>query len=185
MEITGEYRLAAPREQVWRMLNDTNVLQQCIPGCESLEETAENTFSAKIVAAIGPVKAKFNTQIRLENLNPPERYSIVGEAKSGAAGFGRGEAQIVLTEDGTETVLTYNADLKVGGKLAQIGSRMVVGATRKTADEFFGRFTQIVSPQEQDAPAQSDDETTRAGTNKVAWALAGAVIVLVLLFLLF
>lgn len=181
MEITGEYRLAAPRERVWQMLNDTDVLQQCIPGCESMDATAENTYSAKIVAAVGPVKAKFNTQIRLENLNPPESYTIVGEARSGAAGFGRGEAEIMLAEQDGDTVLTYRADLKVGGKLAQIGSRMVLGATRKTADEFFGRFTGLVDPQAQ--PAGADHPS--AASNKVWWAVGAAIVVLVLLYVLF
>jgi carbon monoxide dehydrogenase subunit G len=185
MEITGEYRLGASRERVWELLNDTTVLQQCIPGCESLEETAENTFDAKIVAAVGPVRAKFKTQIRLENLNPPNSYSIVGEAKSGAAGFGRGEAQITLTQDGDGTLLAYEADLKVGGKLAQIGSRLVAGATRKTADDFFGRFSELVDPQSQVVVEEADADTPTANSNKVWWAVAAAVVALALLYVLF
>ena len=147
MEINGEYRLHASREQVWKMLNDPEILRQCIPGCESLEPVADNELTAKVTAAIGPVKSKFDTRVKLENLNPPESYTITGEAKSGVAGFGRGAANVVLSEDGDVTVLRYDADLKVGGKLAQIGSRMVVGATRKTADDFFDAFARLVDPE--------------------------------------
>lgn len=138
MEVKGEYRIAAARGIVWDALNDPLILQKCIPGCESLERSADNEYAGRIAAAIGPVRAKFDTRIKLENLDPPQGYTITGESKAGAAGFGRGSADVRLAEEGGSTLLTYTAELKVGGKLAQVGSRLVVGATRKIADDFFG-----------------------------------------------
>lgn len=138
MEIKGEYRIAAGRRTVWDALNDPLILQKCIPGCESLERAADNEYRGRIAAAIGPVRAKFDTRIKLENLDPPEGYTLSGESKAGAAGFGRGSADVRLAEEDGATRLTYNADFKVGGKLAQVGSRLVAGTTRKLADGFFG-----------------------------------------------
>lgn len=146
MEIEGEYRIAASREVVWAALNDPEMLEKCIPGCESLEKLSETELTANIKAVIGPVKTSFNTKISLENLNPPESYTLVGEAKAGAAGFGRGSAGITLREEGSTTLLHYVADFKVGGKLAQIGSRLVLGATRKNADGFFGALASNIDP---------------------------------------
>ena len=141
MELTGEYRIANSRDKVWEALNDPDVLKRCIPGCESLERVSDTELQAKVNAAVGPVRAKFLSRISLENLNPPESYTLVGEGKAGAAGFGRGAAEVTLSEaeDGA-TVLRYAADFKVGGKLAQVGSRLVLGATRKTVDDFFARI---------------------------------------------
>lgn len=138
MEIKGEYRIASNRQAVWEALNDPEVLRKCIPGCESLEKQGDDSYRGKVAAAIGPVRARFDTTIRLENLNPPESYTLSGESKAGAAGFGRGSADVRLEERDGATLLSYSADFKVGGKLAQVGSRLVAGATRKTADEFFG-----------------------------------------------
>ena len=143
MEITGEYQIGAPREAVWAALNDPEVLAKCIPGCESLERTGDNTFAAKVTAAIGPVRAKFNTTLSLENLNPPESYSLVGETKA-AAGFGKGSADVRLEENDGGTLLHYSADFKVGGKLAQVGSRLIGGTARKIADDFFSKFSEHV-----------------------------------------
>lgn len=140
MEIKGEYRIAAGRRMVWDALNDPLVLQKCIPGCESLERAADNEYHGRIAAAIGPVRAKFDTRIKLENLDPPQGYTLTGESKAGAAGFGRGSADVRLAEEEGATLLTYTADFQVGGKLAQVGSRLVAGTTRKIADDFFGCF---------------------------------------------
>jgi uncharacterized protein len=139
MDIHGEHRLTAARDAVWRALNDADVLQSCIPGCQSLHRISETVIEATIVAQFGPVKAPFATQIELRDLDPPQAYTLVGEGKS-AAGFGRGEARVTLEElDGT-TTLRYVAELKLGGKLAQVGARLLEGATRKLADEFFTQF---------------------------------------------
>jgi uncharacterized protein len=141
MDIKGEYRIAATREQVWAALNDPEVLKACIPGCEQLEQVSPTEVNARVVAKVGPVRSAFDTRLELTKLNPPVSYTIVGESKGGAAGFGRGTADVVLDVDGDVTVLHYNADFQVGGKLAQIGARLVAGVTRKTADDFFSAFS--------------------------------------------
>lgn len=185
MQVSGEYELQASRDVVWQKLNDPQVLQQCIPGCESLQAIGDNAFSAVVKAAIGPVKAKFNAGIELQDLVAPERYTIVGNAKSGAAGFGKGSAQIVLHEASDGTRLTYDADLKVGGKLAQIGSRMVVGATRKTADDFFDAFAQIVNGPDTPPGIAAPDalpDNTAAGSTFWRYALIAVAIVIVIVF---
>ena len=146
MEISGEYQIAASREQVWAALNDPDMLARCIPGCESLEKISDTEMKAKVAAAIGPVRARFDSTLRLENLDPPLSYTLVGESKAGAAGFGRGSANVTLSERDGGTVLRYDADFKVGGRLAQVGSRLVLGATKKTADDFFGQFSRELDP---------------------------------------
>ena len=106
MDLSGEYRITAPRDKVWAALNDADVLRRCIPGCQELEKTSDTQMSASVVAKIGPVKATFKGEVTLENLNPPESYTIVGEGKGGVAGFAKGSADVNLAEDGEETVLT-------------------------------------------------------------------------------
>jgi hypothetical protein len=140
VEINGEYQIQAPRQQVWQALNDPATLQRTIPGCESLERVAENEFSAKIKSKIGPVSAKFACKIALANLDPPASYTLVGEGQGGVAGFANGSADVALDDRGQTTLLRYTAQFKIGGKLAQVGSRIVAGATRKVADEFFANF---------------------------------------------
>ena len=140
MEMKGEYRIPAEKTLVWAALNDPEVLKECIPGCESLEKTSEYSMAATVRAKVGPVSAKFNGEVHLEDLDPPNSYTIRGEGKGGAAGFARGEARVSLAEDGAETVLSYVVDAKVGGKLAQIGSRLIDATAKKMADDFFGRF---------------------------------------------
>jgi carbon monoxide dehydrogenase subunit G len=140
MDMTGEYRIPAPRQAVWTALNDPEVLKACIPGCESLEKTGEEMV-ATVVAKIGPVKAKFAGKVRLENLNPPTSYSIVGEGQGGVAGFAKGGADVALADDGEGTILTYTARAQVGGKIAQLGSRLIDGTAKMMADQFFSAFT--------------------------------------------
>lgn len=145
MEMTGEYRIPAPRETVWQALNDPEVLKACIPGCEELEKESDTSFTATVKAKIGPVSARFKGAVTLEDMRPPEGYRIVGEGKGGVAGFGKGGATVNLAEDGDETVLTYEAEAKVGGKLAQIGSRLIQGSAKKMADQFFQNFVDHLS----------------------------------------
>jgi carbon monoxide dehydrogenase subunit G len=142
LDIVGEYRINASRQNVWEALNDPQVLRQCIPGCEALDPNGDAGFTATINAKVGPVSARFKTLLSLDNLNPPISYTLVGEGKGGAAGFGKGSADVSLEESGSVTVLSYNARFSVGGKLAQVGSRLVQGAAKKTADQFFLAFTQ-------------------------------------------
>jgi carbon monoxide dehydrogenase subunit G len=139
--IQGEYKIAAPREQVWAALNDPEVLQACIPGCEELTKQSDTRIEAKITAQLGPIRSKFATLITLSELNPPEGYTLSGEGK-GVAGFGRGSAKVALSVAEGGTLLRYDASLSVGGKLAQVGSRLVETATRSYADQFFERFAE-------------------------------------------
>lgn len=141
MQTKGEYLIAAPRDAVWAALNDPAVLQQCIPGCESFSAAEGGRFEALVAASVGPVRASFKTSIALEELEPPQRYSLVGEGRSGAAGFAKGRADVHLVAEGEKTRLHYSTTFQVGGRLAQVGSRLVVAATRKTTDEFFAAFT--------------------------------------------
>ena len=144
MDMNGEFRIEAPRETVWQALNDPEILKACIPGCDEMEKHSDTQFTAKMTARFGPVKAGFTSEINLSDLQPPERYTISGEGKGGPAGFGKGTANVTLEEDGDGTVLRYEAALQVGGKLAQIGSRLVSGSARKIADDFFSRFSELV-----------------------------------------
>lgn len=145
MDISGEFTIPATRERVWAALNDPQVLKRCIPGCDELEQTAEGQFEAKMSAKIGPVKARFDTAIELTDVNPPVSYTISGQGKGGPAGFGKGSADVQLEEQGEQTILRYTAQLQVGGKLAQIGSRLVGGTARKIANDFFSKFTEEVA----------------------------------------
>jgi carbon monoxide dehydrogenase subunit G len=201
MDMTGEYRIAAPREKVWAALNDPEILKASIPGCQSLEKASDNEFVAAVTAKVGPVKAKFNGHVTLLNLNPPESYTISGEGKGGAAGFAKGGADVRLKDEGDETVLSYAAKADVGGKLAQLGSRLIDGTAKKLADEFFENFrNQVTGPPPAPAEAERAAEgPARAGEapareappvaasllqNRFIWA-AAAIVVLMLLVLLF
>ena len=140
MEMTGEFRIPAPRERVWEALNDPEVLKGCIPGCQTIEKLSDTEFAAKVVASVGPVRATFNGKVLLSDLDPPKGYTISGEGSGGVAGFARGSAKVDLDDDAGMTVLHYAVQAHVGGKLAQIGSRLIEGVSRKMADEFFACF---------------------------------------------
>jgi carbon monoxide dehydrogenase subunit G len=145
MEMHGELRIPAPRQQVWEKLNDAETLKQCIPGCESVDKVSDTEFTAKVVARVGPVRATFSGKVMLTDLMPPSSYTISGEGTGGVAGFAKGSAKVSLDDAGTETVLRYGVQAQVGGKLAQIGSRLIDATSRKMADEFFGRFVGLMS----------------------------------------
>src|SRR5918911_4724471 len=145
MDMTGEYRIPAPRQRVWEALNDPEVLRQAIPGCEQLDKVSDTELTARVKAKVGPVSATFNGKVTLGDLNPPESYTISGEGSGGVAGFAKGGARVHLTDEGADTVLRYDAKADVGGKLAQIGSRLIQGTAKKMADDFFGRFSRIVA----------------------------------------
>jgi carbon monoxide dehydrogenase subunit G len=145
MDISGEFEIPAGRQQVWEALNDPEVLAQSIPGCESIERLSDTELLAKMKAKIGPVSARFESRVLLSNLNPPQSYTISGEGKGGPAGFGKGSADVTLSENEGNTTLHYTATLQVGGKLAQVGSRLVGGAARKIANDFFGKFAEVVA----------------------------------------
>lgn len=145
MDMTGEYRIPAPRQRVWEALNDPEVLKAAIPGCDELVKKSDTELEARVTAKVGPVSAKFGGAVTLGDLNPPESYTISGQGSGGAAGFAKGGATVVLSEDGADTILRYEAKAEVGGKLAQIGSRLIQGTAKKMADEFFGKFSRIVA----------------------------------------
>ena len=145
MEMNGEERIAAPRQLVWESLNDPEVLRECIPGCQSLEMTSDTEMTATVKIKIGPVSATFKGEVTLENINPPESYTINGEGKGGVAGFGKGGADVKLTEDGADTLLAYDVKAQVGGKLAQLGSRLIDSSSKKLAGQFFTKFNEVVS----------------------------------------
>ncbi|WP_395061073.1 CoxG family protein [Paraburkholderia silvatlantica] len=141
MELTESHTLPVPQQRAWEALNDTAILKACIPGCESIEADGENAYAVALTAAVGPVKARFKGRMQLADIDAPNSYTIVFEGQGGAAGFGKGDAHVKLEAAGdASTTLTYTANAQVGGKLAQIGSRLVDGAARKIAGEFFRRF---------------------------------------------
>ena len=144
MEMTGESRIEAPRDRVWQALNDPEVLKASIDGCEELEKVSDTEFTAKVRAKVGPVSARFGGKVTLSDLDPPNGYRIAGEGTGGVAGFAKGGATVRLEEDGGATVLRYQVQATVGGKLAQIGSRLIDSTARKRADDFFARFKQHV-----------------------------------------
>lgn len=157
MQMTGDYRIEAPREAVWAALNDPDVLKAAIPGCEELEQTAPDAFEAKVRAKVGPVSARFAGAVSLSDIIPPESYTISGEGKGGAAGFASGGAKVRLEEIAEDaTQLYYEVDAKVGGKLAQLGSRLIDSTAKKMADQFFTAFAeQVTAAQTASAPTSA------------------------------
>ena len=146
MEFTGRYTIPALPREVWDALNDPTVLKSCIPGCQSLTRTDDHRFDAVATLRIGPVKANFKAIIQQSELDPPRRCILKGEGQGGVAGFARGEAEVTLAEDRDGTVLSYVARASIGGKLAQVGQRLIDSAAKQIADDFFGRFAaQITS----------------------------------------
>jgi uncharacterized protein len=154
MEMTGERRIPAPRQQVWEALNDPEALRASIPGCESVERTAEDQFQARVAVKLGPMAAKFGGKVKLENINPPESYTITGEGNGGAMGFAKGGADVHLEELGpSETLLKYQVKAQVGGKMAQLGARLIDSTAKQMADQFFDRFARRLTPEEAGAAA--------------------------------
>jgi carbon monoxide dehydrogenase subunit G len=146
LTIEGEETIAAPLEKVWAGLNDPEMLKACIPGCQSLEKKSDTELAATVVLKIGPIKATFNGEVTLSNLNPPHSYTISGEGKGGIAGFAKGGADVTLTESGpNQTVLKYEAKADVGGKIAQLGSRLISSTSKKLAGQFFSTFSEKFS----------------------------------------
>ncbi len=204
MEMTGSERIAAPRERVYEALNDPEVLKAAIPGCESIEKTSDSEMTATVVTKVGPVKAKFQGAVTLSDFDPPKGYSIRGEGKGGAAGFAKGGAKVRLEEDGPDgqaTVLHYEVKADVGGKLAQLGSRLIDSTAKKLAGEFFTRFGEIVAGQAADVGARAEaavppsaaetpgaamrGQAARAGGGRLwLWGLAGLVVLLAVVILL-
>jgi carbon monoxide dehydrogenase subunit G len=144
MTMTGEVQLPAAREVVWDKLNDPAVLRECIPGCEELTKSGDNQFEAVAKMKVGPVSARFKGKVMLSDFDPPNGYRISGEGEGGVAGFAKGGATVALAEQEGGTLLSYNVEAQIGGKLAQLGQRLVNGAAKKLADEFFAKFAEAV-----------------------------------------
>ena len=191
MDMTGEYRIAASRDKVWAALNDPDILKAALPGCEAFERQADDSFAATVVAKVGPVKAKFNGNVTLSDIKAPEGYTISGEGKGGAAGFAKGGAEVKLAEDGPgATILTYTAKADVGGKLAQLGSRLIDGTAKKMADEFFDNFSNQLAPPaaaelpvEVAAAAEPGSAFASLLESRFVWASAGIVVLMILVLL--
>ncbi len=191
MDISGEYRIPAPKEQVWRALNDPAILEQAIPGCRRIGKVSDTEMTATVVAKFGPVKAVFSGRVTLSDLDPPHGYTIAGEGEGGAAGFGKGSARVTLAEADDETVLRYTAEVQIGGKLAQVGQRLVGSTAKKTADDFFADFAAAVAAEAPpaEAPAVPVPEPTlpvgqQRGVRSLAWSI-GLLIVIVALWVFY
>ncbi len=197
MDFNGRYVIPAPVEAVWEAINDPEILKACIPGCEQLDKTSPTDFAAVVTLKIGPLKAAFKGKVTLSDLEPPLRCKLTGEGQGGVAGFAKGQADVELAPEGSGTVLSYTAQASVGGKLAQIGQRLIDGAAKQIADDFFGRFTaaltaanpapELEPDPEVEAPPPSPPvtvETARRGAlAPEVWVLGlvGVVVVLVLI----
>lgn len=179
MKFGGQYRIEASREAVWAAINDPEVLRQCIPGCEEMVRDGENSFAARVLVKVGPVKARFSGRVEMLDLVPPESCRLTGEGTGGPAGFAKGGAVVRLEVDGTATVLTYEADSEIGGKVAQIGARLIDSFARKYADDFFARFSAIVGSA-QDATGQVAAQVAQEAAAPVPAPSAGPVMAPVL-----
>ena len=145
MDMTGERRIPAPRQKVWDALNDPAILKACIPGCETLEKTSDSDLKATAAVKIGPIAARFTGKVQLLDLDPPNSYRIQGEGAGGVAGFAKGGANVRLADEGINTILSYDVKAQVGGKIAQLGARLIDATSKQMADMFFDRFTAVVS----------------------------------------
>lgn len=194
MEMSGEQLVPAPQQAVWNALNDPEMLKACVPGCESIEPTGENAYQVLMVARVGPVSAKFKGKLTLSDIRPPESYSLAFEGQGGAAGFAKGGAQVRLSRKNDETLLAYDVKASVGGKLAQIGSRLVDAAAKKIADDFFRHFNEKVAAQQGDvdstvvlpkasAQGAAGEPQTPALSNKTLALFAAGVLAVVALAL--
>lgn len=144
MNMDGSQRIEASREVVYAALNDVEILRQCIPGCDSIQKTSDTEMNAKVTLRIGPVKASFTGKVTLSDLDPPNGYLISGEGSGGMAGFAKGGAKVSLAADGDATILNYTVNADIGGKLAQLGSRLIDGTAKKLAGDFFEKFSELV-----------------------------------------
>jgi len=181
MEMTGEQLIPLPQAEVWRGLNDPEVLKACIAGCESIERISDTEYRVAMTASVGPVRAKFSGKLLLSDLSPPNSYSLSFEGSGGAAGFGKGGAKVSLQTEGSATRLRYTANASVGGKLAQVGSRLIDGVARKMADDFFTAFNEKLA-----GPAAKPAEAPQPGARRrihPAWWVAGAVLAALLIYL--
>ena len=162
MDIQGKYHIAASPTEVWQRLTDPDVLSTCIPGCESMTQASEHAYDCTVMAKYGPVKAKFKATLTLSNINAPVSYTLSGRGRGGAVGFGEGVTEVMLEQAGAGTVLRYTARFNVGGRIAQVGSRLIVATTRKLTDRFFAAFSSGFDTGSDAVPADGK-QTSAAG----------------------
>ncbi len=186
MELTGERLIAAPIATVWAGLNDPEVLKACINGCESLERTGDDAFAALVAVRVGPVSAKFKGNLRMSDVKPPESYTIAFDGQGGVAGFGKGSADVRLAPEGEGTRLSYQARAQVGGKMAQVGSRLIDAAAAKIAEDFFAAFEAKVAPPPAELPAVAPGAAgaPAARGSRALWWIAGALVLIAAIWLL-
>lgn len=182
MEMNGEQRIPTSQQAVWEALNDLDVLKACIAGCEAIERVTESEHHVTLTAAVGPVKAKFKGKMHLEDLNPPNFYRIRFEGQGGVAGFAKGEAAVSLTSEGAGTLMSYTVHAQVGGKLAQVGSRLIDAAATKIADDFFSAFKARVAPAQIDATTQPAPPVGSPGIPVWVWVAGGAIALVLFYF---
>jgi len=180
MDMTGEQFIALPQQRVWEALNNPQVLKDCIPGCETMDKVSDTEYRVVLSAAVGPVKAKFSGKLVLSDLDPPNAYALSFEGSGGAAGFGKGNCKVSLLPAEGGTRLSYTAHATIGGKLAQVGSRLIDGVARKMADDFFARFSERMVPAV--LPAASPPAPAKARIPVWAWVIGVVVLVLLALF---
>ena len=194
MDFSGEYIIPSTKQKVWDALNDPEVLKQCIDGCEELNKESESEFSARVTAKVGPVRAKFSGKVTLSDIDPPNGYKISGEGQGGVAGFAKGGAAVKLEDSDGGTKLTYTAEAEVGGKLASVGSRLVEGVAKKTADDFFGKFAEIVSIdsklEDTDIKAAqvqqvAEGSSKTSDNSRLFWGVGAVVAILAILYTIF
>jgi len=176
--MSDEIKIEATRERVFSALNDLKILRQAIPGCERLERISETELTVTVQAKVGPVKARFQGAVELSDINPPESYTISGKGKGGAAGFAEGTAQVTLRDEDCYTILAYKVEANVGGKLAQIGARLIAGTSKKLAREFFEAFATLVQADTVTASPATDVSAVSRDGRRLAWAAAGTLMVL-------
>jgi len=176
MDMTGEYIIPAPRQKVWDALNDTEILKQAIPGCETITKHSDTEMSATVRAKVGPVSARFGGKVTISDRDPPNGYKIMGEGTGGPAGFAKGGATVKLTDEGTGTKLSYVVEANVGGKLAQIGSRLIDATARQMAENFFSKFAQLVVSSSAAAAAPAATPMADAGAAAEAPPVTVAVV---------
>ena len=174
MQQAGSYEIAASRETVWAALNDPEVLGSCIKGCQEINKVSESQFNATVKAKVGPVSATFQAELQIVDPQPPQSYTIQGGVKGGAAGFAKGAADVALEPTAAGTRLTYRVEATVGGKLAQVGSRLVDGAARKMADDFFAAFCQRLGGVASDVELAAEDASPAAASDQPSNSAARA-----------
>ena len=179
MELKGERLIPAPFDTTWAALNNAEILKACIAGCESLERSGDDGFQAMVAVRVGPVSAKFKGKMTVTESDPPRAYTLVFEGQGGAAGFAKGQATVALTPQDGNTLLSYTAKATIGGKLAQVGSRLIDAAAGKIAEDFFTAFEAALRPAEGAAPAPAP-----AAGNKLLWWIVGAIVVIAAIWLL-